>query len=137
MKYGSLIIDSKENDRLIEMIGMSHNRRDATYQSSIAKVLDELKIGIKVNADEIPDDVVRFNSVVEVALPDGKVRKMQIVLPEKSDVSADKISILSPMGLALIGYAADDEVVWRFPSGMQSIKILSVVQAAPEAKIAD
>jgi regulator of nucleoside diphosphate kinase len=33
------------------------------------------------------------------------------------------------MGLALFGYAKDDEIMWQFPSGLQAIKILKVQQA--------
>jgi len=36
--------------------------------------------------------------------------------------------VLAPMGLALFGYAKDDEILWQFPSGLQAIKILKVEQ---------
>src|SRR5690606_6992582 len=136
MKYGALIIETKENDNLIQMIGMSHNRKDETYQASVAKLLSELRDAKKLNADEMPADVVRLNSTVKIAFPDGKERTVTLVSPEKSDVASNKISILAPMGLALIGYAADDQVMWQFPNGLQAIKILSVQQTAPETKIA-
>ncbi len=134
MKYGGLIISNEEYDTLIHIIGMSQNRKDETYLSSIAKLLAELKLAQRKDVAEIPEDVVRFNSFVTVELPDGRCRDFQIVAPDKSDVATNKISILAPMGLALFGYAAGDKLLWQFPSGMQSIKIIKVAQMKAEPK---
>lgn len=134
MKYGGLIIEEKEYEKLIELIGMSHHRKDLTYQASVEKLLLELESAEKRTFDEMPDDVVRFNSAVSISMPDGNVRNIQVVFPDKSDVSANKISILAPMSLALFGYAANDVIMWQFPSGMQAIKILNVEQLVPVKK---
>ncbi|MBF6607342.1 MAG: GreA/GreB family elongation factor [Flavobacterium sp.] len=136
MKYGGLIIEHKEYDKLIQFIGMGHHRRDETYQASVNKILDELKSAKKLSLDKMPEDVVRFNSVVEISFPNGNKRTLQIVSPNNGDVALNKISILAPMSLALFGYAADDEVMWQFPSGVQAIKILKVDQMTVEPKSA-
>lgn len=134
MKYGGLIVENKEYDKLIQLMGMARNRKDETYQASISKILSELVSAQLVSADAIPDDVVRFNSVVEISFPNGTVRTIEVVTPERGNVAANKISILAPMGLALFGYAATDEIMWQFPSGMQAIKILKVRQFINDQK---
>lgn len=48
--------------------------------------------------------------------------------PDKSDIKLNKISILAPMGLALFGYAEQDEILWQFPAGVSAIKIKTVEQ---------
>ena len=49
-------------------------------------------------------------------------------MPGKSDIALNMLSILTPMGLALYGYAEGDQVVWEFPSGINTIKIIKVEQ---------
>ena len=77
----------------------------------------------------MPEDVVRFHSIVTIKNPDDKVKSYEIVTPEKSDLANNKISVLAPLGLALFGYAKDDEIMWQFPVGMQAIKIIDVEQS--------
>lgn len=76
----------------------------------------------------MPDDIVRLNSVVTIKDSYNNIRAFEIVKPDKSDLKANKISILTPMGLALFGYAKNDEIMWRFPLGMQAIRIINVEQ---------
>lgn len=134
MKYGGLIIETKEYGKMIQLAGETQQKKDDAYQLSIAKLLGELKEAKKLPVAKMPDDVVRFNSVVEIALPDGKLRTIQVVSSDKSDFALNRISILAPMGMALFGYAAGDEVQWHFPSGIKAIKILKVKQSIHEPK---
>jgi len=50
------------------------------------------------------------------------------VQPSEKDMKANKISILTPMGSALFGYATDDVVTWQFPTGIKNLKIVEVAQ---------
>lgn len=129
MKYGNIIIETKEYDRLKEIIGSAHNKLDSTYRASVEKLLEELKGAKILGIAKMPEDVVRFNSTVTIQDPFMKIRSYEIVKPESSNVAQNKISVLAPMGLALFGYAENDEVMWQFPSGIQAIKILKVQQA--------
>ena len=90
--------------------------------------MDELATAIIIDENEMPEDVVRFNSYVEVKLEGGWTKKFQLVVGNKSDVQNDKISVLSPMGTAVIGHALEDIFQWEFPSGKQLIKIAYVAQ---------
>ena len=51
-----------------------------------------------------------------------------MVTPAESDVKHGKISLLTPMGSAVIGYAEGDTIVWEFPSGEQNLTIEKVEQ---------
>lgn len=137
MKYEHLIIESKEYSSIKEMIGASQNKIDQTYRASVEKFLTELKTARIVNIAKMPKDVVRLNSTVTIQDPYGNIRGYVIVKPERSNVTENKISILAPMGLALFGYAKDDEIMWQFPSGMQAIKILKVQQATHLKQVID
>ena len=128
MKYETLIIENKEYDQLKQIISLAQNKIDQTYKASIEKLLNELKHAQFLNIKKMPKDVVRFNSVVTIRDPYRNIRSYEIVKPEWSNIAENKISVLAPMGLALFGYAKDDEILWQFPSGLQAIKILKVEQ---------
>ncbi len=135
MKYKTLILEKREHERLKRIMAMGHYLNDKTYRASISKLHEELEHAKVVKAEKMPDDVIRFDSMVTIETPFGPAKTYQLVTPEKSDIKQNKISILAPMGSALIGYAKGDEVDWHFPSGPNVIKIVDVVQ--PKKELSD
>jgi regulator of nucleoside diphosphate kinase len=135
MKYGELIIEKKEHDLLLRSILESQLGGDKIFKSSVTKLSTELKSAKIVDNKKIPEDVIRFNSIVTICTAFNVEKQYQIVAPEKSNILQNKISILSPMALALFGYAQDDEIVWLFPSGMSTIKIVGVLQNESKVEI--
>lgn len=128
MKYEEIIIEKREYELLKQIISNAEHNTDKTYKASIEKLTNELKSARIVDNEYMPVEIVRFNSTVTVQMPFGGPKSFQIVTPEKSDISKNKLSILAPMGLALFGYAISDEIMWQFPSGINAITILDVEQ---------
>lgn len=128
MKYEEIIIEKREYELLKQIISNAEHNKDKTYKASIEKLTNELKSATIVNDKFMPEEIVRFNSVVTIQTPFGEPKSYQIVTPEKSDIAQNKLSILAPMGLALFGYAISDEIMWQFPTGVHAIKILKVEQ---------
>lgn len=126
MKYKHLIIEKKEYELLKRILSMSKYYKDESYRASISKLKEELEKAKFMSEKNMPEDVVRFNSIVTIQTPFGPEKKYQLVTPDKSNVAENKISVLAPMGSALIGYAAEDEIKWQFPSGLHNIKIVHV-----------
>lgn len=128
MKYSCLILDIREYEiikELIHPISESSN----LMNSCISRLKEELKTAkLIATAEEFPVDVIRLNSIVDVNTPFG-VMKIQLVLPEYSNSEQKRISILTPMGSALIGYAEGDKIMWGFPNGIQEVKILKVAHS--------
>jgi len=129
MKYNQIIIEEKEHELLKNMITAAQNYSDRTYNLSLRRLKKELESAKIVSIDEIPEDVIRMNSTVTVQMPENVIRNFTIVMPEKSNLEKNKLSVLSPMGLALLGYAATDEILWQFPAGETKITILKVTQS--------
>jgi len=129
MKYNQIIIEEKEHELLKNMITAAQNYSDRTYNLSLRRLKKELESAKIVSIDEIPEDVIRMNSTVTVQMPANVIRDFTIVMPEKSNLEQNKLSVLSPMGLALLGYAANDEILWQFPAGETKITILKVTQS--------
>jgi transcription elongation factor GreA len=74
-----------------------------------------------------PDGKVGFGSVVTLEnLDHGSQVTYQIVGPDESDISSSKISIISPLGKALIGKEVEDEVIVKTPGGAKNYTLLKI-----------
>lgn len=109
-------------------MNLSGYYKDDTLRLSVQKLIGEMQSAIICDASEMYDDVIRFNTTVTVVSDGGWHRKFKLVLPPESDVKNNKISILTPMGAAVMGYSEGDSLVWEFPSGEQKITIQKVEQ---------
>jgi transcription elongation factor GreA len=100
-------------------------------QSFIEKKIREIEQKL-ANAEIIdnlnpPDGKVGFGSVVTLEnLDQGSQVTYQIVGPDESDISSGKISIISPLGKALIGREVEDEVIVKTPGGAKSYTVLKI-----------
>ena len=99
-----------------------------------AHLASELERADIVDAREVPPDVVTMNSrVVFEDATTGNRTEVTIVFPQDADLERGRISVLAPVGTALLGLAEGDSIVWPFPDG--SSRCLRVVQVTfqPEA----
>jgi len=126
MKYGSLILEKKEYVYLKRILNISGYGNDTNVTKSLVKLSEELKTAQIVNNDEVPEDIVRFNSIVTIASENGWEKELQVVIPMDKNVALNKVSVLAPMGAALLGYSKNDTIDWDFPGGAQKIKIIDV-----------
>lgn len=128
MKHENLVIEKKEYVLLKRYMNLSGYYKDETLRKSVKKLLGELDSARICDDADMPKDVIRFNTEVTIASEKGWRKTFKLVLPLESDVKTDKISILTPMGAAVMGYAEGDSVTWEFPSGEQQLTIEKVVQ---------
>lgn len=126
MKYGSLILEKKEYVYLKRILNISGYGNDASVTKSLVKLSEELKTAQIVDDDQVPEDIVRFNSIVTIASDNGWEKQLQVVIPMDKNVALNKVSVLAPMGAALLGYSKNDTLDWDFPKGAQKIKIIDV-----------
>lgn len=128
MKYGNLVIEKKEYVVLKRLMNLSGYYKDDTLRKSVQKIVGELETAIIRDESEMYEDVIRFNATVTIISENGWHKKFKLVMPTDSDIKNDKISILTPMGAAVMGYSEGDSVVWEFPSGEQKLTIEKVEQ---------
>lgn len=111
--------------------------RTSCSQAEADMLLSELGKAVIIDKTELPHDVVRLNSTVTVRdIPDGKSMMVTIVTPEKSDIRQRKISVLSPIGAALIGLRQGQEVQWEVPAGKKKFRILEVTNDSMDHSLA-
>lgn len=98
---------------------------DRRSLKATARLRDELSRAVVV--PEHPPDVVGIGSVAEVAdLESGEVDRYTLTLPEQADVAHGRLSVLAPLGTALLGFAEGDEFEWEMPGGLRRLKIRRV-----------
>jgi regulator of nucleoside diphosphate kinase len=103
--------------------------RDRDYLDVLERELDRADI---VEAEAIPHDVVTMNSEVRLKdLDSGDIRIYRLVFPSQAR-SENSISILAPIGTAMLGYCVGDVIEWRVPKGIRRLKVLDVLYQ-PEA----
>ena len=107
------------------------NAKDSTNIREIALLTQELDRAI-VNKEGLFDQsIVRMNSHVVIEEVNTKQQmKIQIVMPSQSNIKEGKVSILAPLCVAIIGFKENDEVEWQLPSGIKTLKIITVTNTA-------
>lgn len=79
---------------------------------------DELDRAIVVPADRIPANVVTMNTrLIYVDERTGMQREVELVYPEDADSVTGKVSVLAPVGCALLGLSTGESIDWSLPSG--------------------
>jgi regulator of nucleoside diphosphate kinase len=87
---------------------------------------DELSRAVLVPSDQVPANVVKmYSRVTYVDESNGATRDVDLVYPEEADSSTGKISVLSPVGSALLGLEVGQTIEWLFPN--QQSRLLRVI----------
>jgi len=85
------------------------------------------------SSEEIPEDVITLNSRARLLdLGTNEVLDLTIVLPEDADVQEGRISILAPLGTAMLGFRKGDIFEWNVPGGQSRFHVEAVL-FQPEA----
>ncbi len=123
------IILSKEDHDLILFYLRSGKWRSPADSQLADKLEAELKRAHIVTKENLRKDIVQLNSIVKVRdLEANKLMELVIVTPDKANLKEMKISVLSPVGTALIGFGQGDYVKWKVPAGERLFVIEEVIK---------
>ncbi len=101
--------------------------RQSFVEKKIQEIEQKLANSEIIDNLNLPNGKVGFGSVVTLEnLNQGGQVTYQIVGPDESDISSGKISIVSPLGKALIGREVEDEVIVKTPGGAKNYAILKI-----------
>jgi len=106
--------------------------RNSTY----LRLLEvELNQAILVDTEHIPAGVITMNSTATLLdVESGDEMNITLVYPDEADLLADKISVLAPVGSAMLGYREGDSFSWESPTGQRAMRVLKVHQHAAKEK---
>jgi len=132
MNQPSIFITTKDVEKLRDLIRDAYHTeyRGSDYLKKIAEELEKASV---VLPDQIPADVITLNSTARLVDRETKEEMVySLVFPEDADTSQGKISILAPIGTAMLGYKAGDTFEWDTPGGKRIIRVKEIVYQ-PEA----
>jgi len=120
-----LLVSADDYDRLMELARSTAARYPA---DDVQQLLDELHRADIVPPDWMPQGIVAMNSYVEFRNDcTGSIRRVQLVYPYSANISQGRISVLSPVGAALIGLAEGQTIGWDTRNGQS--RQLTVLRA--------
>lgn len=92
-------------------------------------LLDEMERANVVQDDKLNSDIVRMGSRVQYRTDDGYAKEVVLVYPAVADISLGRVSVLTPVGAALIGLRTGQSITWRSRGGKKNaLTVLSVDQ---------
>lgn len=114
-------LSEEDYELLTKHVRPSQNEED---NMSLAYELGRAKV---VKSETLGPERVKINSSVQIKdIASGIVTTIQIVAPEHADIKSHKVSVLTPIGSALIGFKKGDQVAWKMPAGVKQYLILEV-----------
>ncbi len=127
-----LYITETDKKRLEKLL-IEANGYDVYKKENVKKLEGELERATIVEQTSIPEDVITMNTRVLLVNEESKEEELfTLVYPKEADVMENKISILAPIGTALLGYRVGDVVEWPVPDGTICFKI-KAIDFQPEA----
>jgi regulator of nucleoside diphosphate kinase len=130
---GKEIFITAPDKQKLEKLIMEASAYETYKKDNIKKLEEELLKATVLQQEKIPDNVVTMNSqVVLENLETGETESYTLVYPQDADVMNNKISIMAPVGTAILGSQVGDIIEWPVPAGTIKFKILKIV-FQPEA----
>lgn len=125
-----IIMTAADIERLEQLLEATSHRVDHAGLAALGRELDRAEI---VAPDEVSTSIVTMNSRVRLHdLDRDKEFVCSIVFPAEANADEKKISVLSPLGTALLGYAVGHVVCFSAPGGPRRVKI-KALEYQPEA----
>ena len=128
MRNHRQIVITREDRERLERLFASDFATAFSDKPYLKSLRGELDVATTVAPDEIPSDVVTMNSIVRLRQTRSKVvETYTLVYPHEADIAKGKLSVLAPIGTAILGYRVGDRVEWQVPSGTIQFKIEAIV----------
>lgn len=123
-------LDRQRLEKLIELAGERSRRANHLY---LSRLEEELERAETVAPEDVPSDVITMRSKVRLGdLDTGEEMVYTLVFPSEANFDEGKISVLAPVGTAMLGYRVGDVIEWEVPSGRRRLKVEGLLYQ-PEA----
>ncbi|NLO97556.1 MAG: nucleoside diphosphate kinase regulator [Peptococcaceae bacterium] len=125
-----IYITETDKHKLLKIIDKT--KYDQPKNKEILNELEkEINRAVVIAPDQLPGDVISMNSKVLLAFGDEE-EEYTLVYPEDADISQNRISVLSPIGTAILGYSEGSVIEWKVPDGIVKITVKKIL-FQPEA----
>jgi len=123
VSIATMLVTDADRRRLGSSLEKAAGGRSRHHREFVALETD-LEFASNVLAEEVPGDVVTMNSTVEVCdLDGGETETFTLAYPDDADISRGRMSVLAPLGRALLGRRVGEVVQVAVPAGPRRIRI--------------
>lgn len=127
MRDQPIVISEPDARVLRGLLARAARGHDQEHLEELSLELERAQV---LQPEQVAADIVTMHKQVRIVdLSNGTQQELTLVSPAEANVSARRISVLAPLGTALLGYRQGDEVEWLMPGGVRRLRIESV-QAA-------
>lgn len=124
-------LNSYDVERIRGFLVLATARGPERYRHLLG-LKEDLEGSLLLAPEEMPADVVSMNSRVRIAERGGGPTELTLVFPQEADYEQRKVSLLAPLGAAILGRRVGEEVSYQTPGGTTRILIESILYQ-PEA----
>lgn len=133
-KQTNIYITKVDHERLTKLIEIAREREGDANRKYLDRLEEELERAEVVQQKDIPADVITMRSTVRLKdLDTSEEMTYQLMFPTEANFDEGKISVLAPIGTAMIGYRRGDVIEWEVPSGVRRLRVEEVLYQ-PESK---
>lgn len=131
MSGKEIVITEIDFDRLSGLLDSPRYR--STHANRLIALREELDSGTVVPVDTVPKGIVTMHTQVRVRDLDAEESEAYtLVYPEQADINEGKLSVLAPLGMALLGTRVGQVVKFDAPAGRRRLKVQKILYQ-PEA----
>ena len=126
-KATTIYVTEFDYNRLYGLIDRTResNGVDKEYLKKLEAELESAEV---VDSRDIPADVITMRSKVRLKdLVSGESNTYSLVFPREADFAEGKISVLAPIGTAILGYRRGDTIEWPVPSGLRRLEVEEIL----------
>ena len=128
----NIVVSHSDQHRLTTLATGAMSR----FPEVAGELLFEMDRAEIVAHEAIPTSVVQMGSWVVFSTDDGQTRRHRLVFPGDADIAAGRISILTPIGTALIGLSEGQSIAWKTRDGRsRRLTVVRVEQVTDEAAV--
>ena len=126
MNKQTILISPFDHDRLRLLLARDSSAADRDRVPP-HKLRGELDRAMILTPEELPAGVVTMSSRIWIQdIESREVEEYILTFPEQADLEKHRLSVLAPIGTAILGYAEGDELAWETPGGVRRIRLLRV-----------
>src|ERR1041385_2365845 len=137
VKEAKIYVSKMDLERLTRVIEITRESDDNSGKlGHLDRLEEELDRADVVDPKDVPSDVITMRSKVRLKdLSTGEEMVYSLVFPTEANLDEGKISVLAPIGTAMLGYSRGDVIEWEVPSGVRRLKVEQVIYQ-PESSVA-
>ncbi len=123
-----IFITERDARRLSLLVRAHKTAKDTVHAENLKRLEHELARACILPETEMPHGVITMSSTVELMdLADRELFTYTLVFPESADAAKGRISVLAPLGTAMLGYRVGDEFAWPMPGGIMRVQVRRLI----------